>query len=212
MPPLREHPTKATIIKFRTKKAGLKKKTKRNRVPTPIPFPRPTLAATLQSTFREIKTINSVWLAPELPMDAMPKALGTKAAGNHRIFRPPSPSEFAGGDGGSFSSFIISFSFHRAICKAGVVTAERIQFTIGPDDVGAAAVNAVLVPGGGIHEGLDEEPEGVGFIQLELLEQFAERLGFATAFHQVFQFVTDFGSEKALHVFEINWDRRRAGG
>lgn len=56
----------------------------------------------------------------------------------------------------------------------------------------AAAVNAVFVPRGGVHEWLDEQPERMRFVQLELFEQFAERLGFATAFHQVFELVTDF--------------------
>ena len=41
----------------------------------------------------------------------------------------------------------------------------------------AATVDAVLVPAPRIHERLDEQPERVGFVQLELLEQVAERFG-----------------------------------
>ena len=91
-----------------------------------------------------------------------------------------------------------------AIRKARVVAAEGIQLSIRADDVGAAAVNAVFVPRRGVHERFDEEPERVRFVELELLEQFAERLGVAAAFHQVFEFVADFGAEKSLDVFEVN--------
>ena len=68
--------------------------------------------------------------------------------------------------------------------------------------MGAAAVNAVFVPRRGVHERLDEEPERVRFVHLELFEQFAQRLGFAAAFHQVFQLVADFGAEKSLHLLK----------
>ena len=97
---------------------------------------------------------------------------------------------------------IVSFRF--AIGKAGVVAAERVQLSVRADDVRAAAVNAVLVPRRRVHERLDEQPERVRFVQLELLEQLAQRFGFAAAFHQVFQLVADLGAEKSLHVFEVN--------
>ena len=105
-------------------------------------------------------------------------AIGDKASSSQSIFG---------------ISFINLFRF--AIGKAGVVAAEGIQFAIRADDVGAAAVNAVFVPGPGVHERLDEKPERVRFVQFKLLEQFAERFGFTAAFHQVFKFVTDFGAE-----------------
>jgi hypothetical protein len=44
-----------------------------------------------------------------------------------------------------------------AIRKARIVTAERIQFSIRSDDVRAAAVDPVFVPGPCIHERLDED-------------------------------------------------------
>ncbi len=53
------------------------------------------------------------------------------------------------------------FSFRLAIGKSGVVAAERIQFSIRTDDVGAAAINAVVIPRGRIHERFDEQPERV---------------------------------------------------
>ena len=86
----------------------------------------------------------------------------------------------------------------------GVVAAEGVQLAVWADDVGAAAVDAVFIPSEGIHERFDEEPEGVGFVELELFEQVAEGFGFAAAFHEVFQFVADFGAEKSLHVFEVH--------
>ncbi len=39
----------------------------------------------------------------------------------------------------------------------------------------AAAINPVLVPGQRVHEGLDEQPEGVRLVELKLLEQVAEQ-------------------------------------
>src|SRR5581483_12008097 len=86
----------------------------------------------------------------------------------------------------------------------GIVAAEGIELAIGPDDMGAAAVDAVLVPRPRIHEGLDEEAEGVGFIELELLEQFAERFALAPALQQVLQAVADLVAEEALHLGEVD--------
>src|SRR5436190_9083467 len=88
--------------------------------------------------------------------------------------------------------------------KARIVTTERIKFSVRPDHVSAAAIDAVFIPGPGVHERLDEKTEGVSFVEFKLLEQFAQRFGFATAAHEVFQFVTDFVAEKTLHGFEIN--------
>jgi hypothetical protein len=106
---------------------------------------------------------------------------------------------------GSFELFSMElFWFPFAIRKTRVVAAEGIQFAIRADNVGAAAVNAVFVPRCSVHERLDEEPERVRFIQLELLEQFAERFRFTAALHQVFEFIADFGAEKSLDVFEID--------
>jgi predicted peroxiredoxin len=85
-----------------------------------------------------------------------------------------------------------------------MISAKRIQLPIGSDDVGAAAVNAVLIPAPRIHERLDEQAEGVRFIQLELPEQRAERFAFATALRQVFEAVTDFVAEKALHFAKVD--------
>src|SRR6266705_656611 len=68
----------------------------------------------------------------------------------------------------------------------------------------AAAVYPVLVPSPRVHKRLDEQPERVRLVQFEPLEQIPERLGFAAAFHQIFQLVTDFCAEKSLHVLEVN--------
>ena len=86
----------------------------------------------------------------------------------------------------------------------GVVAAEGVQFAVGADDVGAAAVDAVFIPGRGIHERLDEQAESVRFVQLEFLEQFAQGLRFAAAFHKVFEFVANLSAQKSLHIFEID--------
>ena len=42
-----------------------------------------------------------------------------------------------------------------------IIPTKRIQRAAGGDDVGAAAVYAVLVPRPGVHEGFYEEAEGV---------------------------------------------------
>lgn len=109
------------------------------------------------------------------------------------------------GFGGSFKLFSIElFWFPFGIRETGVVAAEGIQFAIRADDMGATAVNAVFVPRCSVHERLDEEPERVRFVQLELLEQFAERFGFTAALHQVLEFIANFCAEKSLDVFEID--------
>ena len=98
----------------------------------------------------------------------------------------------------------------RFLCR--VVSAKRIQLPIRPDDVRATAINTVFVPGPGVHEGLDEKAEGVRFVQLEFLQQLAERFGFAAAFHQVFEAVADFVAEEALHFPEVDEVAHRARG
>ncbi len=47
--------------------------------------------------------------------------------------------------------------------------------------MGAAAVDPILVPSPGIHERLDEQPEGMPLIEFELFKQRAQWLALATA-------------------------------
>lgn len=54
-----------------------------------------------------------------------------------------------------------------------IIAAEGVELAIGPDDVGAAAVDAVVVPCSSIHEGFDEEAVGILFPKLELFEDVA---------------------------------------
>src|SRR5437870_3286976 len=86
----------------------------------------------------------------------------------------------------------------------GIIAAKGIEFAVGPDHVRATAIDPVLVPGPGVHEWLDQEAEGMGFIQLELFQQLAERFGFAAAFHQVFESVAQLRPEKTLHLGKID--------
>ena len=60
----------------------------------------------------------------------------------------------------------------------------------------AATIDPILIPRERVHEWLDEEPKRMAFVQFELLEQFAQRLGFATAARQVLQVVTDLVAQK----------------
>ena len=70
--------------------------------------------------------------------------------------------------------------------------------------MGAAAIDAVFVPGVGVHEGLDEEAKGVGFIEFPLLEQIAQRLRVAAALSEVLKAVVHAIVEEALDVIVIN--------
>src|ERR1043166_1007430 len=99
----------------------------------------------------------------------------------------------------------MSLLWRRArVGEAGIVTAEGVEVAIGTDDVRAAAVNAVVVPTPGVHEGLYQNSEGVGFVHFELAEQRAERLGFAATAHQIFEAVTNLVLEEALDFGEVN--------
>ena len=93
-----------------------------------------------------------------------------------------------------------------------VISTKRIQLPIGPDDMCAAAVDAVFVPGRRVHERLDEKAKGVRLVHLEFLEQRAQRLVLATAFHQVFKPVAHLVAEETLHLSEVDElaDRTRA--
>ena len=56
-----------------------------------------------------------------------------------------------------------------------------------------------------VHERLDEKPESLRLVQLALLEQIAERFGFAAARQPVFQFAAHFRAEhlrpaRAVHA------------
>src|SRR5678815_2223083 len=90
------------------------------------------------------------------------------------------------------------------LSEPGVVPAEGIEFTIRADNVRATTIDAILVPGPRIHERLNQETEGVRFVELELAQEFAKRLGIATAFHKVLQFVANFRAQESLEVAEIN--------
>jgi len=90
------------------------------------------------------------------------------------------------------------------VCKARIVPAKRIQFSIRPDDVRAAAINAIFVPRQRVHERFDEQPECMRLVQFKFLEQLTERFGFAAALHEVFEPVADLVLQKILHLREIN--------
>ena len=70
--------------------------------------------------------------------------------------------------------------------------------------MGAAAVDAVFVPAPGIHEGLDEEPEGVLLAEFELPEEVAEGGVVAAALCEILQLVADLVAEKPLDRVEID--------
>ena len=82
--------------------------------------------------------------------------------------------------------------------------AQSLWLAIGPDDVGAAAVDAIFVPGPGVHEGFDEEAEGVAFAELVLFENLAEFAVVATALGEVFNAVVDFVFQEALNFGEVD--------
>ena len=86
----------------------------------------------------------------------------------------------------------------------GVVAAEGVQFAVGADDVGAAAVDAVFVPRPGVHEGFDEQAEGVGFVEFEFMKETSERFTLATALREVFEGVAHFVAEESLHGGEVD--------
>jgi len=98
--------------------------------------------------------------------------------------------------------------------SCGVVAAKGIEHAVGADDVSAAPIDSVLIPAPRVHEGFDEEAEGVAFIELELPEQFAERFALAAALQQVFEAVADLVAEETLHGGEVDEvaDRARAFG
>lgn len=91
-----------------------------------------------------------------------------------------------------------------AVGEVGVVAAEGVEFAVGADDVGAAAVDAVFVPVPGVHEGFDEEAEGVAFAEFELFEEVAEGGVVAAAFEEVFEAVVDLVLEEALDFGEVD--------
>jgi len=70
--------------------------------------------------------------------------------------------------------------------------------------MGAAAVDAVFVPVPGVHEGFDEEAEGVSFAEFELFEHVAEGGIVAAAFEEVFEAVVDLVLEEALDFGEVD--------
>src|ERR1035441_6150113 len=72
-----------------------------------------------------------------------------------------------------------SWLFDFTVWEAGVITAEGIQLAVRADDMRAAAVNPVFIPCQRVHKRLDEKPERMRLVQFKLLEQFAQRLGFA---------------------------------
>ena len=88
--------------------------------------------------------------------------------------------------------------------KSGVVSAKGIEFSVGTNDVGAAAVDAVFVPVPGVHEGLDEEAEGVAFAELEFFKDLAEGGVVAAAFDEVFDAVIDFVFQESLDLGEVD--------
>ena len=89
-------------------------------------------------------------------------------------------------------------------CEAGIIPAKRIQLSIGADDVSAAAVNAVFIPCPSIHERFDKQAKTVVFIQLEGVQQVAERLAFAAAAREIAERVADFVAQKTLHLGEVD--------
>ena len=76
--------------------------------------------------------------------------------------------------------------------------------------MGAAAVDAVFVPIPSIHEGFDEEAEGVFFAELVLFEQVTKRGVVAAAFGEVFEAIADFVAEEALYFGEADEVGNRA--
>src|SRR5206468_7841802 len=54
------------------------------------------------------------------------------------------------------------------------------------------------------HERLDEQTKRVRFGHLELFQQCAQRLGFAAAFHQILQTITDLVVQEFLHLREVD--------
>src|SRR3569623_935182 len=87
--------------------------------------------------------------------------------------------------------------------KTGVVAAEGVELAVGADYMSAAAVDAVLIPGPGVHEGLDHEPEGLAARGLQGFEQFAERLVFTAAFREVLQRIVNLVLQEALKLGEV---------
>ena len=70
--------------------------------------------------------------------------------------------------------------------------------------MGAAAVDAVLVPGPGVHEGLDEETEGVALLHLETVQDLAELGVLAAALDQVGKLVAHLVAQEALEAGEVD--------
>ena len=79
-----------------------------------------------------------------------------------------------------------------------------LQFAACTDDVHAAAVDAVLVVGEDVHEGLDEQAEDVIRADFERFEDVAERLGLAAAAGEVLDAEIDAVLEKLLHLREVD--------
>jgi hypothetical protein len=70
--------------------------------------------------------------------------------------------------------------------------------------VRATAVDAIFIPRECIHEWFDEKPKSVGFVDLKLFEKLPERLRFATAPHQFFEFVADLCPKKTLNSAKVD--------
>src|SRR5437868_5337104 len=86
-----------------------------------------------------------------------------------------------------------------AVTERGIIPAERIQLSVRPNHVRAAAIDSVLIPGQGVHKRLDEQPKGMRLVEFELFQQLPQRLRFATAPPQVLQVVTHFIAQERLH-------------
>ena len=77
--------------------------------------------------------------------------------------------------------------------------------------MGAAAVDAIVVPGGSIHEGFDEEAKGIFLAKFELLENITELGVVATTLSQVREVIANLVVEKALYFGEVDELRNTTG-
>lgn len=87
--------------------------------------------------------------------------------------------------------------------EARIISTERIELPIGPDNVSAAAVNAIFVPGPGVHKGFNHDAEGHAPGALHRLEQFAQLCVIAAAPSEVFERVMHFILKESLEFRKI---------
>gem|GEM_PF-4501810 len=76
--------------------------------------------------------------------------------------------------------------------------AEGVQAAVRLNHMGAAAVDAILVPAPCVHEGFDHYPEGGAAFEFEFFQDLSQWLGFAAAFDQVFNGVSHPILQKSL--------------